>query len=191
MRYEYFIFTSKNSIDSFMNSFNHNFKSLKTICLGKKIHEKMKKIGFNISYFCKIPYKQNLIDELIKSNLIKNKRVIYLAGNLSDNLIEKKLKNHCHIFRKNIYKTTHVSKIDNNLKDILKENNNCILVFTSPSAFDSFINKYQIKNQKIGVIGKTTMQHINNNNYNVDFISKNPSYHDLCLEINQYANELN
>jgi len=188
--YEYFIFTSKNGVDSFVKLHKNSFKAIKTICFGKKLYEKMKYLGFNISYYCENPYKQNLVEELISSNIIKNKKVIYITGNLSDNFIEMKLKNHCHISRKNIYTTTAVKTKNNDLEKILNKKKNCILIFTSPSAFDSFIKKYQIRNQKIGVIGKTTKKHINNKNYNVDFIPKSPSYNDLCEEINKYINEL-
>lgn len=188
--YEYLIFTSKNGVDSFLKYFKNNFKSIRTICLGKKLFEKMKKLEFNISFSCKNPYKKDLIDELIKSNIIKNKKVLYLTGNLSDNFIEINLKNHCKISRKNIYTTVPVKTKNNDLEKILNEENNCILIFTSPSAFDSFLKKYKIKNQKIGVIGKTTMKHIHNKKYNVDFIPKFPSYDSLCEEINKYINEL-
>ena len=188
--YDYFIFTSKNGVDSFVNSYNNNLKSIKTICAGKKLYEKIKHLGFSISHFTESPFKQNLTDDLIKSTLIKNKKIIYLTGNLSNNFIEEKLKNYCQIARKNIYTTTHVKKINNELEDILN-NNNCVLIFTSPSAFDSFSKKYKLKNHKIGVIGKSTMKHIRDNNHKVDFISSNPSYNDLCIKINNYLNQLN
>ena len=186
--YDYFIFTSKNGVDSFISSFEKKYKSIKAICAGKKLYERMIKLGFNISHNCKYPYKEKLIDELITSNKIKNKKVLYLTGNLSDDFIEKKLKNHCKITRKNIYNTTHVSFVNHDLKKILSKNI-CILIFTSPSAFDSFIKKYKIKNQKIGAIGKTTMDHIHNNNFKVDFIPKLPSFNDLSEEINKYINK--
>ena len=188
--YDYFIFTSKNGVDSFVSSYNDNLKSIKTICAGKKLYEKIKHLGFSISHFTESPFKQNLTDDLIKSTLIKNKKIIYLTGNLSNNFIEEKLKNYCQITRKNIYTTTHVKKINNELEDILN-NNNCVLIFTSPSAFDSFSKKYKLKNHKIGVIGKSTMKHIRDNNHKVDFISSNPSYNDLCIKINNYLNQLN
>ena len=189
--YDYFIFTSKNGVDSFINSFEKKYKTIKVICSGEKLYERMKKLGFNISHYSKYPYKENLIDELIKSNKIKNKKVIYLAGNLSDDFIEKKLKNHCNITRKNVYKTRPTKLINKDLKKILTKKNDCILIFTSPSAFDSFLEKYQLNSQKIGVIGRTTMNHINNNKYNVDFIPKFPSYKDLCEKINTYINKSN
>jgi len=188
--YEYFIFTSRNGVESFTKYYKNDLKKIKTICLGKKLFEKMKKLGFNISYSCKYPYKENLVEELIKDNLIRNKKVIYLTGNLSDNYIEMKLKSHCHISRKNIYITRPVLAKNNELEKILNEKD-CIIIFTSPSAFDSFLIKYQIKNQKIGAIGKTTMEHIYKNNYNVDFMPKIPSYNNLCSEINKYINKLN
>ena len=188
--YDYFIFTSKNGVDSFVNSYNNNLKSIKTICAGKKLYEKIKNLGFSISHYTESPFKENLIDDLIKSTFIKNKKIIYLTGNLSNNFIEEKLKNHCQIARENIYITTHVKKINNELEDILN-NNNCVLIFTSPSAFDSFSKKYKLKNHKIGVIGKSTMKHIRDNNHKVDFISSNPSYNDLCIKINNYLNQLN
>jgi len=186
--YDYFIFTSKNGVDSFISSFEKKYKTIKAICAGKNLYERMKKLGFEISYNCKYPYKEKLIDELIKSNKIKNKEVLYLTGNLSDNFIEKKLKNHCKVSRKNIYKTTHVSVVNHELKKILSKNI-CILIFTSPSSFDSFTKKYKIKNQKIGAIGKTTMDHIQNNNFKVDFTPKLPSFNDLSKEINKYINK--
>ena len=188
--YDYFIFTSKNGVDSFVSSYNDNLKSIKTICAGKKLYEKIKHLGFSISHFTESPFKQNLTDDLIKSTLIKNKKIIYLTGNLSNNFIEEKLKNYCQIARKNIYTTTYVKKINNELEDILN-NNNCVLIFTSPSAFDSFSKNYKLKNHKIGVIGKSTMKHIRDNNHKVDFISSNPSYNDLCIKINNYLNQLN
>ena len=86
-----------------------------------------------------------------------------------------------------VYTTNPVEeKIDDLNKKI--ENENSYVVFTSPSTFNSFIDKYNLKN-KIISIGNTTTDHIRDRGYEPLMTAKMQSYEGISNSIIEYLNK--
>ena len=78
--YDYFIFTSKNSVRHFFGFpfVNPEVLNKKSICIGKKTEEKINEYGLESAYTAKRSYSYVLGNELEENGLINSKKVIDL-----------------------------------------------------------------------------------------------------------------
>ena len=79
-----------------------------------------------------------------------------------------------------------MKKADDLMEKIINENT--YVVFTSPSTFNSFIDKYNLKN-KIISIGDTTTDHIRGKGFEPLMTAKMQSYEGISNSIIDYLNK--
>ena len=189
-QYDFYVFTSKNGVDSF---FNAPFikvqyeKKISTICLGEKTAKKIREFGVVPSFISTSNYSKDLSKELLKIDLLKNKKVLLVQGNLASDLLYNNLKNICYVERVNSYSTLIQENLNNDLKSLI-ENMNSISIFSSPSSFEGFEKFYDISKTNIVSIGKTTTNYIKSKGFNPIITSKNQSFESLSKEIINYFN---
>jgi len=182
--YDYFIFTSQNSVEIF---FDYPFvrvqyeKQIKAICSGSKTEEKLRKLGATISFSSNSSYALDMIDELKELKFIKNSKVLVIVGSLSDTSKYDELKKYSRISILEIYKTEKNTYFNHHLDKILKKGNS-ISVFASPSSFAAFTSIYNSFNTEIYSIGETTSEYIKSQGFDV-ITSKEQTFDSLVNEI--------
>ncbi len=182
--YDYYIFTSQNSVEIF---FDYPFvrvqyeKKIKAICSGQKTEEKLRKLGATISFSSNSSYAKDMINELKELKFIENSKILVIVGSLSDTTKYEELKKYSQISTLEIYETKKHTKFNHRLDKLLKKGNS-ISVFASPSSFEVFISIYNSFNTEIFSIGETTSEYIKSQGFDV-ITSKKQTFESLVNEI--------
>ena len=187
--YDYFIFTSKNSVRHFFSFpfVNSEFLNKKVICIGKKTEEKINEYGLTSAYTAKKSYSYVLGNELEENGLINSKKVILVQGNLSKNILSENLKKFCDLTKFVAYNTVLIDSKKDKLVELIKSKN-LHAVFTSPSGFRSFKNLYNPNLIKIISIGESTSDYIRESGFLPHITSKMQSYNGIADSIISHFN---
>ena len=186
--YNYIIFTSKNGVKYFLKNVSTSInRDVKFICIGKKTAEALKRNKHNPDIVVKRNYSKFMCDEIKNMGISKNKKLLLIQGNLAKKELFECLSESLDVDHKIVYTTNPVEeKIDDLNKKI--ENENSYVVFTSPSTFNSFINKYNLKKNIIS-IGNTTTDHIRDKGFEPLMTAKMQSYEGISNSIIEYLNK--
>lgn len=179
--FDYLLFTSKNGVKNFFSKMEISDKT-KFICLGQKTDSVLKSFGYKSSYVAKRNYAKYMAEELIENKLIFGKKVLLIQGKIAKDELLTNLKDFCKIKRLNVYNTEPLKHLNDDLAELIYQSQNYV-VFTSPSAFDSFANLYSPKKIKIISIGKTTTKHIADSGFECLLTSKMQSYEGISESI--------
>ena len=183
--FDYYIFTSKNGVNSFFNLDFVKGKTIKAICLGKKTKGELTKNGVEAVFISSESYAENLISELVENQLLNNKKVLLVLGNLVDNRIEEGLKSTCTINRLDVYTTT-LETLKNEVISNLLDSENTISVFTSPSSFQAFYKLYDAHKTTLVSIGTTTSEFIISQGFIPKIIASEQTYEGISQAIFNY-----
>ena len=128
-----------------------------------------------------------MCDEIKNMGISKNKKLLLIQGNLAKKELYECLSKSFNIDHKIVYITNPVvEKADDLTEKIINENT--YVVFTSPSTFNSFIEKYNIKNNIIS-IGNTTTDYIRDRGFEPLMTAKMQSYEGISNSIIDYLNK--
>jgi len=183
--FDYYIFTSKNGVNTFFNFDFVKGKKINTFCLGEKTKIALLENGIEPVFVSNLSYADNLITELLENQMIMNKRVLLVLGNLADNRIEDALSSICNVIRLDVYNTTLETTKKEDITDLL-ENKNTISIFTSPSSFQAFNNLYDIERTTLVSIGTTTSKTIQSSGYVAEITSEEQTYDGISKAIINY-----
>ena len=117
----------------------------------------------------------------------KTKKLLLVQGNLAKKNLFKCLSKSFNIDHKIVYMTNPVDEKVDELKEKVQSGNS-YLVFTSPSTFDSFNDKYEI-NKNIISIGNTTTDHIIKKGFEPLMTAKMQSYEGISNSIVDYLSK--
>lgn len=186
--YNYIIFTSKNGVKYFLKNVSISINSnVKFICIGKKTAEVLKSNNLNPDIVVRRNYSKFMCNEIKNMGISKNNKLLLIQGNLAKKELFECLSKSFEIDHKIVYTTNPVKeKIDELNKKI--DNENSYVVFTSPSTFNSFIDKYNLKNNIIS-IGNTTTDHIRDRGFEPLMTAKMQSYEGISNSIIDYLNK--
>ena len=187
--YDYFIFTSKNSVRHFFSFpfVNSEFLDKKVICIGKKTEGKINEYGLASAYTAKRSYSYTLYNELEENGLINSKKVILVQGNLSKNILSENLKKFCDLTKFVAYNTVLIDSKNDKLVELINSKN-LHAVFTSPSGFESFEKLYDTNLVKIISIGESTSGYIRDCGFSPIITSKMQSYDGVADSIISHFN---
>jgi uroporphyrinogen-III synthase len=183
--FDYYIFTSKNGVNSFFNLYFVKGKFVKAICLGEKTKDALLENGIEPVFLSNKSYDDNLINELLENQIITKKKILLVLGNLSDDKIEERLSSICNVKRINVYNTNLETKKNEDLTDLL-DNRNTISIFTSPSSFQAFNNLYNAEKTVLVSIGTTTSKSIKSLGFFPKIISDKQTYFGVSKSIINY-----
>ena len=187
-QYNYVIFTSKNGVKYFIRNISHSITSdLKYICIGNKTAEVLKQNNLNPDIVVRRNYSNFMCDEIKNMGISKTKKLLLVQGNLAKKNLLKCLSKSFNIDHKIVYTTNPVNEKVDELKEKVKSSNS-YFVFTSPSTFDSFSDKYEI-NKNIISIGNTTTDHIINKGFEPLMTAKMQSYEGISNSIVDYLSK--
>lgn len=189
--FEYYIFTSKNSVRHFFSLpfVNSDLFAKPVICIGTKTEEQLNEFNISSEYTAKRNYSENLGLELEKIGIINSKKVMLVQGNLSKNILPDYLKKFCDLTRFVAYKTSLIDSINKDLMPILNIKD-LHAVFTSPSGFESFKNLYDPKDIKLISIGNSTSSYIKKCGFLPTITSKMQSYEGISDSIISHFNTI-
>ena len=183
--FDYYVFTSKNGVNSF---FNLNFvkgKIVKAICLGEKTKGALLENGIEPVFVSNKSYADNLISELLENQILTNKKILLVLGNLADDRIEEQLSSICNVKRIDVYNTNLETKKEEDITYLL-DNRNTISIFTSPSSFQAFNNLYESDKTILVSIGTTTSKAIKSLGFLPKIISDEQTYDGVSKAIINY-----
>jgi uroporphyrinogen-III synthase len=193
--YKWLIFTSMRGVGGFYHTIQKlklktaDFGFIKTACIGNSTALELKAIGIQPNYINPGNTSEEFAIFLKKEVLKSNDNVILIQGERADNNLEESLKNYCKVKRINVYKTIDLAHFEPGLKEIIEENKYELIIFTSPSAFESFLNIYKYKsadNQlKIASIGKKTTKAIEDLGFNVMLTAEKSDLEGLVVSIRE------
>ena len=186
--YNYIIFTSKNGIKYFLKNTSTSInKNVKFICIGKKTAEVLKTNNLNPDIVVRRNYSKFMCNEIKNMGISKNKKLLLIQGNLANKELFECLSKSFDIDHKIVYTTNPVKEMVDGLNEII-DNENSYVVFTSPSTFNSFIDKYTLKKNIIS-IGDTTTDHIRDKGFEPLMTAKMQSYEGISNSILDYLNK--
>ena len=183
--FDYYVFTSKNGVNCF---FNLNFvkgKIVKAICLGEKTKGALLENGIEPVFVSNKSYADNLISELLENQIVTNKKILLVLGNLADDRIEEQLSSICNVKRIDVYNTNLETKKEEDITYLL-DNRNTISIFTSPSSFQAFNNLYDPDKTILVSIGTTTSKAIKSLGFLPKIISDEQTYDGVSKAIINY-----
>ena len=183
-KYDYIIFTSKNGVKNFFNRVKVS-SAMKFICIGNKTNQVLNEYGYESVYISKRNYSDIMAEELKNNKLLNGKKTLLIQGKIAKDDFKIKLQDFCEIERVNVYETNLKNKVNKELLKLI-ETKETYTVFTSPSAFDSFIQFYNPEDTKIISIGKTTTDFVNSKGFDCMLTSKMQSYEGISESLIKY-----
>tara|TARA_B100001287_G_scaffold140412_1_gene118181 strand:+ start:2501 stop:4099 length:1599 start_codon:yes stop_codon:yes gene_type:complete len=183
-KYDYIIFTSKNGVKNFFNRVKVS-SEIKFICIGNKTNQTLNEYGYESAYISKRNYSNIMSEELKNNGLLNGKKSLLVQGKIAKYDFKTKLKDFCEVDRVNVYETNLKNKVNKELLKLI-ETKETYTVFTSPSAFDSFIQFYKPEDTKIISIGKTTTDYVNSKGFDCMLTSKMQSYEGISESLIKY-----
>ena len=183
-KYDYIIFTSKNGIKNFFSRVKVS-SDMKFICIGNKTNQTLNEYGYESAYISKRNYSNIMAEELKNNKLLNGKKTLLIQGKIAKDDFKIKLQDFCEIERVNVYETNLKNKVNKELLKLI-ETKETYTVFTSPSAFDSFIQFYNPMDTKIISIGKTTTDYVNSKGFDCMLTSKMQSYEGISESLIKY-----
>ena len=132
-------------------------------------------------------YSKFMCDEIKNMGISRRKRLLLVQGNLANKDLFQCLSKSFKIDHKIVYLTKPTKEKIDGLDEKIQSDNS-YLVFTSPSTFDSFNEKYEIK-KNIITIGNTTSNHIRNKGFEPVMTAKMQSYEGISNSIIDYLNK--
>jgi len=183
--FDYYIFTSKNGVNSFFNLDFLKGETINAICLGEKTKGALTENGVESIFISTESYAENLITELVENQMVNGKKVLLVLGNLADNRIEEELKNICEVNRLDVYTTTLITAKKEVITDLI-DTKNTLSVFTSPSAFHAFSNLYDAEKTTLITIGTTTSKYIKKSGFASKIIAEEQTYEGISKAIINY-----
>jgi uroporphyrinogen-III synthase len=192
--FDYLIFTSKNGVENFFSIISELKISIppkmKFAVIGKKTEKALSNYNFKADIKNSGNTSDELIEQLKNEKDIKNKKLLYITGNLAKNSIKENLQGIAEIERIDVYSTQIPEKFDAEILNRIRTKNYDWLIFTSPSTFENLlkITKFDNKNQfnKIAVIGQTTEKAIQKNGFSVDAVAEEASGDGILNKIKNY-----
>ncbi|MCX6154568.1 MAG: uroporphyrinogen-III synthase [Candidatus Kapabacteria bacterium] len=197
--FNWIIFTSKNGVEKFFSLLNDlNIKLLTTrftkfAAIGNRTADELEKNSIEANFISTEMNSEKFVLEMSDEILCKGDKVLLALGNLANDTLENGLKQTTEVHRINVYKTHSTINHQPDIIDRLIADNYDLLIFTSPSGFESFLSvcdKYSIRNiNKIACIGNTTAQAIINSGYKPKLISPKSDAETFVDSIETYFND--
>jgi len=184
-QYEGIIFTSANSV-KFLDLQNVN-KKIKCFCVGNITEKKARSIGFQ-NTIAADGNVSNLKEIILQNHEFKDKRLLYVSGELVSFDLDKQLSKEGYQIKRIInYRVIHNQKFDENFVDQLKSSMpDIVYVYSQNSALNylNFIKNYQLEHMWIDTnlmcIGEKTSAILNEIKWKKIFLF-NPGEEEFLL----------
>jgi len=192
-QFNWLIFTSMRGVSGFYsfiqkaNIQNEEYNKIRIACIGKTTADELKVFGPKADYINPGNTSAEFAGFLLKDVLNPKDKILLIQGERADNQFEEKLINSCQVDRLNVYQTLDIADFNSGLNDMIVSDNYELLVFTSPSGFESFLSVYKYQtsetNLKIASIGMKTTKAIEYLGFKVTLTAEKSDLEGLAEEI--------
>lgn len=133
-------------------------EEVKFSVIGYKTAEVVKQQGCTPYFVGKGRGAEDFMEELRQGLVGADERVLLAQGNLADDTLLNGLKEISEVVRMNVYQTVGIEFMDETVRNRLAANDYDLIVFSSGSAVDNFVNIYtgNIDELRIASMGKST-----------------------------------
>ncbi len=194
--FDWVIFTSKKGVIAFFKLLNdmklsqNKIKSLKFAVIGISTASELNNQGFKADYINPGNTSKEFLFYLLRDVLNNYDKILIPLGNLANNFIPDALSEISSVTRIDVYETIKLKEINKKVLIRINENDYKLLVFTSPSAFENFIEitGYKPKDKKLNIlsIGQTTTNCIQKLGFDVNITAKKSTIEGLANEIKNF-----
>lgn len=185
---EWIIITSKNAFKHFnlaLNNFKFKLPShIKIASVGKLTAAYIEQSGYTVNFISTGNTGEDFAKEFVKK--VKSKQLFFPRGNISDPNTLNILKKYNNVCDVKVYKTNFLQPESKKISDQVKCKSYDFIVFTSPSAVDSFMNYFNDESIKTLSIGPTTTKKLKEYNINPLLQSSIPGYDGIIQELKNY-----
>ncbi|MBB3186116.1 uroporphyrinogen-III synthase [Microbacter margulisiae] len=197
--YTYIIFTSKNGVSYFFeyaagsNTRKDIREEVRYAAIGNKTAAELQKYGIQASYVSRGNTSEDFVQELLQQN-ITGQEILLPLGTLAPDTLEQSLSSYNVVTRLNVYETRYVSIIPPEIIARIEGNRYDLIIFTSPSAIESFMHFMQqagIRGDfRMACIGKTTARKATEMGIQPLLVSSKPDGAVFAKEIYSYLSTL-
>lgn len=194
--FDWIIFTSKRGVAGLfkllkdMNLSKNQLINLKFAVIGEPTAAELINYGFKADYINKGNTSKEFLFYLLRDVINNCDKVLMPLGNLASNYIPDALSEIATITRIDVYETIKLKEINKKILNRIDKDDYHLLVFTSPSAFENFIEitnyKPNEKNLRILSIGQTTTNAIQSLGFEVLLTAKKSTIEGLTKEIEKF-----
>jgi uroporphyrinogen-III synthase len=183
--YDWLVFTSKNAVEPFASKFP--VVKNKVAALGEQTAKKLQQFHIEPEFTGSGKSADDFAQEFLEV-LGENEKVLLVLGNLAPNTLQQKLSGKATVDRIDVYQTTPLYKVDEDILDLIKKDKYDALVVTSPSAIKTLVTLLKNPHQQLRLfsIGKTTTNAILDFQMQPLATSVEPSYRGLAQTILDY-----
>ncbi|NJO87688.1 MAG: uroporphyrinogen-III synthase [Chloroflexia bacterium] len=197
--HNWLIFTSMRGIQCFFSLFDKthlkrtDLQKLRIACIGNSTNEELKKYGFTADYINQGNTSKEFSKHLIEEVLSPEDKVFLPLAEKANDYLPTQLEGYCKAKRVNVYQTNRIKKIDNGLLQRIKGQLYDLIIFTSPSAIENFINLTDFNpatdELRIASIGATTSEAIEKFGFSSTLTASKSDLKTLSKEILEYLKE--
>ncbi len=191
--FNWIIFTSKRGVSGFfkllkdLNFAENKIKALKFAVIGAPTADELINQGFKANYINPGNTSKEFLFYLLRDVINNCDKILMPLGNLASNYIPNALSEIAELTRINVYETIKLKELSKKTLHLINDNNYQLLVFTSPSAFENFIEitAYKPNDKKLNIlsIGQTTTKAIQKYGFDVQITAKKSTVQGLAEEI--------
>ena len=195
-KFTWIIFTSANGVIHFYRLLMETGilkripDTIKIAVVGVKTALELEKAGSKADFTGTGNTAENLIEELIKKESLQNCNVLLPLGNLAPDTVEKRLSEIANVKRINVYTTVKALILDSDPVRRLKANQYDLVLFTSPSGVDHFVetmeNEISVPDIRVASIGIVTTRTARDHGITCLVTATKSTYEGLADEIVNY-----
>ena len=185
---EWILFFSKHGVIGFFSALEAcNVPlppSISLAAYGESCQKELVQRGHKPHFFSFPPTGREMIEQLHKRSLLKDKRVLLSCGDQQNQSIEAALQEVGALWEPLIvYENREVFYPDEHLRARIRKGDYDLVVFTAPSIVDRFKKHFPEANLKAACIGATTAQRVVSLGDHPLVVSHAPTMHDLLQTI--------
>ncbi|NQU52474.1 MAG: uroporphyrinogen-III synthase [Bacteroidetes bacterium] len=194
--FHWLIFTSPNGVRYFfenLTAIQGNLKlpeSVQIAVIGNKTEKALNEFGYLAAFKNPGSTGEDFADAFIqKISSNGNPNILLPLGNIARTVIQDRLAEFANCTRINVYDTTAANLVDSKILEQIENDNYEMLLFTSPSGIENFLNistEIQTENIRIACIGETTSKTAIKNNIKPKVVAKNSTASGLFESIINY-----
>ncbi len=195
-KFNWIIFTSSNGVIHFIKLLKMSGRSaklpshIKTVAVGIKTARELGKSGNKTDFTGTGRTSENLVAELLEKGQLKGTNILLPLGNLAPDTLEKSLSPVADVTRINVYNTTKTEIAHDEPVRLIRSNQYDLVLFTSPSGVENFINAAGHEIKKSGLraasIGPVTTSAAERSGINCLVTASISTYEGLADEIVNY-----
>ena len=182
-KFQHILFTSKKGVKGFFHNLlrvqgNYTLPSgIKISVVGPGTAASLAEFGHTPHFVNPGNHARDMANYLLHKKIIhRNENVCLALGNRAPDFLEEALGQIAGVHRINVYKTLSLAAEDENTERIVRAGEAHMCIFTSPSAFASFLDSFaEINYLALASIGQTTAQFIQSRGYEVAVTAPKPS----------------